>query len=173
MSQVSPTIPLPLSPESLPMPPDQPYPLTPRSIPVELGACGLPLKPLDADTLRDWETETGTTTDVGPVVGRAGQAELSGFEEDEDLGGGEAPPDEDADDEFDDFDDIDEDDFDDDFDDDFEEELDDDYEIEIEDEISAEFGLSGVVDIDVEDVDDVDAIDDDIEIDPGDVDEKE
>lgn len=143
-------------------------------MPLEIGACGLPMDPLDPATIRAWEAEAGPVIDVLPIVGGAVQAELSGFEEDEDLGGGEAPADEDADDEFDDFDDIDEDDFDDDFDDDFEEELDDDYEIEIEDEISAEFGLSGVVDVDIEDIDDVEAVDDDVEIDPGDeIDEKE
>lgn len=96
-------------------------------------------------------------------------AELSGFDDDDDdFSESETTgPEEGEDDEFEDFDDIDDEDFDDDFDDDFEEELEDDYEIEIEDEISAEFGLSGVVDgdededledLDVEDVD----LDDDI-----------
>jgi hypothetical protein len=134
----------------------------------EIGACGLPLQPLDPETLAAWEAE-------GPLVGGAVQAELSGFEDDDDIAGGEGLPPDDEEDEFDDFDDIDEDDFDDDFDDDFEEELDDDYEIEIEDEISAEFGLSGV-EVDIDEIEDIDAIDDDadIELDPGlDLDDKE
>lgn len=66
----------------------------------------------------------------------------------------------DAQDDIDEFDDIDEDDFDDDFDDDFEEELDDDYEIEIDDEISAEFGLNTAGDDLDEETDDLDDFDD-------------
>ena len=64
------------------------------------------------------------------------------------------------DDEVDEFNDIDEEDFDDDFDDDFEEELEDDYEIEIEDEISAEFGLSGGEDGELDEEEDIDDFDD-------------
>ncbi len=113
------------------------------------GPCGLPLDPID------------------PTIGEPGgtTAELSGFDDDdEDFGDTESVPDDSGEDEFEDFDDIDDEDFDDDFDDDFEEELEDDYEIEIEDEISAEFGLSGPgvsdEDEELEDLDDVADIDD-------------
>jgi hypothetical protein len=129
-----------------------------------LGACGLPAEPLEPAIVREWQTELEIETgDViapagSPRTDGAGQADLSGFEDDEDTTGGEPVPDDSEEDEFDDFDDIDEDDFDDDFDDDFEEELDDDYEIEIEDEISAEFGLSGV-EADIDEIEDIDAID--------------
>lgn len=140
--------------------------------PETLGACGLPVEPLEPAVIQEWEAEIETETDdsqlaIGiPKTGSVGQAELSGFEDDEEVGGGEAAPDDSEEDEFDDFDDIDEDDFDDDFDDDFEEELDDDYEIEIEDEISAEFGLSGV-EVDIDDIEAIDAIDviDDVVVD--------
>jgi len=129
-----------------------------------IGACGLPVEPLEPSVIRQWESEVNSEQSDAlspirtPRVDGASQAELSGFEDDDEVGGGDAPADGSDDDEFDDFDDIDEDDFDDDFDDDFEEELDDDYEIEIEDEISAEFGLSGV-EIEIDDVEDIDAID--------------
>lgn len=133
-----------------------------------LGACGLPAQPLEPAVIREWESEFEaevSTLAIGiPRVGGAGLAELSGFEDDEEAGGGDAAPEDSEEDEFDDFDDIDEDDFDDDFDDDFEEELDDDYEIEIEDEISAEFGLSGV-DADIDAIDVIDVIDDNIVVD--------
>jgi len=134
------------------------------------GACGLPVEPLEPTVIREWEAEIETETDdpqlpIGiPKIGGVGQAELSGFEDEEEVGGGEAAPEDSEEDEFDDFDDIDEDDFDDDFDDDFEEELDDDYEIEIEDEISAEFGLSGGG-VEIEDIDAIDVISDDIVVD--------
>ncbi|MGV3484988.1 MAG: hypothetical protein ACO1RT_11275 [Planctomycetaceae bacterium] len=173
MSHVSPPLPIP-SPSSLPL--DWEQPTSRPRVPAEIGGCGLPVEPLDPATIRLWEGEVGGAADGVPAVGGAVQAELSGFEDDDDLGGGDVPADDDADDEFDDFDDIDEDDFDDEFDDDFEEELDDDYEIEIEDEISAEFGLSGVADVDIEvDIEDIDVDSlDDVDIDAGDdVDEKE
>ncbi len=168
MSQVSPTLPTPLL-VPLVSPAEWEAP-TFASPPIEIGGCGLPLEPLDPATLHQWQAEVEAVV-ATPMTGGAVQAELSGFEDDEDLG--ESVPESDDDDEFDDFDDIDEDDFDDDFDDDFEEELDDDYEIEIEDEISAEFGLSGVVGVDIDDIDSVDDLDADIEIDPDDVEEKE
>lgn len=102
-----------------------------------------------------------------PVIGGScvTSAELSGFdEEEEDFSDAETTtPEEGEEDEFEDFDDIDDEDFDDDFDDDFEEELEDDYEIEIEDEISAEFGLSGVVDVD--DDEDLEGLDVDVDVD--------
>ena len=196
MSHVSLTLPAPTLPETNPSASEW----EPMASP-EVGPCGLPLDPLDSETIQAWEAEVAEPLSdnspscdplfigepltqkvavadfVSPLIGGAGQAELSGFEDDDDVGGGEGLPPDDEEDEFDDFDDIDEDDFDDDFDDDFEEELDDDYEIEIEDEISAEFGLSGVeVDIDeIEDIDALDAdVDADIELDPGlDLDDKE
>lgn len=116
-------------------------------------------------------SSSGAQVGQPPVIGGVcvTSAELSGFDdEDDDFSESETTaPEEGEEDEFEDFDDIDDEDFDDDFDDDFEEELEDDYEIEIEDEISAEFGLSGVVDSDDDeeleelDVEDVD-LDDDI-----------
>ena len=184
MSHVSPTLPLPMFPKLQPLSPAQ-EPLAA----VELGPCGLPLDPLDPETIRSWELETEIEigeqiphirvrdvvdapilVDVPILVGGAVQAELSGFEDEDDVGGTDPGPQEGDDDEFDDFDDIDEDDFDDDFDDDFEEELDDDYEIEIEDEISAEFGLSGVV-VSIDEIEDIDAVETDVDLgvglDPG------
>ena len=92
---------------------------------------------------------------------------MTAFDDDEDdFGDSETPAAEEGDgeDEFEDFDDIDDDDFDDDIDDDFEEELEDDYEIEIEDEISAEFGLSGGDSDDVE-LEDLEAVDPDVDLD--------
>ncbi len=144
--------------------------------PIPLGPCGLPLDPVDPTTSwSDADSDTDRVSHSGVPVGGVitTTAELSGFEDDEDLGNTEGGEEEDVEDEFDDFDDIDDEDFDDDFDDDFEEELDDDYEIEIEDEISAEFGLSGVEDVDIDDLDDVDALEDDVdEIEPLDDDAK-
>jgi hypothetical protein len=204
MSQVSPTLPAPRFAETARRSPEWAPAGSPEWAPVdgpEIGACGLPLQPLDPETLAAWEAEVddlpmegeddadlapapfvaepygGNPLIASPLVGGAVQAELSGFEDDDDIAGGEGLPPDDEEDEFDDFDDIDEDDFDDDFDDDFEEELDDDYEIEIEDEISAEFGLSGV-EVDIDEIEDIDAIDDDvdadIDLDPGlDLDDKE
>jgi hypothetical protein len=166
MSPLSPTLLTASQPTApLPLPLDWETTTTPSVSPEEIGPCGLPLDPLDPVTIQAWEAESEVRVLVAPTPAVTGQAELSGFEDDEDLGGGEEVPDVDDEDEFDDFDDIDEDDFDDDFDDDFEEELDDDYEIEIEDEISAEFGLSGVVDVDIDEIEAIDALDVDVDID--------
>ena len=123
-----------------------PHVIDPASGIVEIGACGLPVQPLDQVTITTWKAEF-------PVDGPG----MAASDDDDDTST-DPTPEENDDDEFDDFDDIDEDDFDDDFDDDFEEELDDDYEIEIEDEISAEFGLSGVDAVEIEDIDDVNEI---------------
>ncbi len=169
MSHVIPI--LPPSPFAEPIPE-----LEPTIVPT-IGACGLLADPLDAQTTEAWQSELAAPSmpEFVEPGGKVVQAELSGFEDDEEEGI-EPVPAADEDDEFDDFDDIDDEDFDDDFDDDFEEELDDDYEIEIEDEISAEFGLSGVVIDDIDEIEDIDVIelDAEIEIEPlDDLDDKE
>ena len=53
------------------------------------GACGLPVEPLEPTVIREWEAEIETETDdpqlpIGiPKIGGVGQAELSGFEDEE------------------------------------------------------------------------------------------
>ncbi len=131
--------------------PSAPIGVPPAPGPLEddlsLGACGVVLDPEQSAVIR---------------------GELSGFDDDSDLGESETGDgDEEViggdDDELDDFDEIDEDDFDDDFDDDFEEELEDEYEIEIEDEISAEFGLGPDREDGDEELDDLESLADDLD----------
>ncbi|WP_203328911.1 hypothetical protein [Candidatus Laterigemmans baculatus] len=102
---------------------------------------------------------------IDPDANRTLSSELSGFDDDSELGDGDPPAGADEDDDdLDEFDEIDEDDFDDEFDDDFEEELEDEYEIEIEDEISAEFGLGpDKDDEEEEELDDLDSLADDLD----------
>ena len=101
---------------------------------------------------------------LDPSASHTIQSELSGFDDDSELGDTDSGADgNDNDDDLDEFDEIDEDDFDDEFDDDFEEELEDEYEIEIEDEISAEFGLGPDKDDEDEELDDLDSLADDLD----------
>lgn len=102
---------------------------------------------------------------ISPVVNQTLRSELSGYDDDSELGDEDSPGvGDDDDDDLDEFDEIDEDDFDDEFDDDFEEELEDEYEIEIEDEISAEFGLGpDKDDEEEEELDDLDSLADDLD----------
>lgn len=101
---------------------------------------------------------------IDPAVNQRLRAELSGYDDESELGDDDSSPGSvnDDDDDLDEFDEIDEDDFDDEFDDDFEEELEDEYEIEIEDEISAEFGLGPDKDDEDEELDDLDSLADDL-----------